>query len=266
MKSKTPFIGLAAAVIGLLIVGVVLFTNGGYLLEKPEVSDEQPETNGSVSIGDNATVVTPSEDELLGKYEKSDKLFERTERHGRIIYWHNRMIEDAFVEKDQIVYIFNMDGKKLIEKRIHWRDDLPEHLPRIITKEQAESIAGGGSATLYFISPESHLVPIKPTPENPCWEVWKVTETDDYGTIYFINLCSLFLTRCVDHEKFELQTLFESIFQLNGDAFITNDEKRIELGMNSKEPELMDKLNKSLRILNTRVIRDPDGRSIQFNM
>ncbi|KAF5413989.1 MAG: hypothetical protein C5S48_10505 [Candidatus Methanogaster sp.] len=68
------------------------------------------------------------------------------------------------------------------------------------------------------------------------------------------------------HEKFELQTLFESIFQLNGDACITNDEKRIELEMNPKEPELMDKLNKGLRILNTMAIRDPDGRSIQFNM
>ena len=78
--------------------------------------------------------------------------------------------------------------------------------------------------------------------------------------------CSLFLARCMDHEKFELQTLFESIFQLNGDAFIADDGKRIELEMNPKEPELMDKLNKGLRILNTMNICDPDGRSIQFNM
>jgi hypothetical protein len=95
------------------------------------------------------------------------------------------------------------------------------------------------------------------------------TELDQIMTCFkmsFINLCSLFLARCMDHEKFELQTLFESIFQLNGDAFIADDEKRIEMEMNPKEPELMDKLNKGLRILNTMDIHDPDGRSIQFNM
>jgi len=70
----------------------------------------------------------------------------------------------------------------------------------------------------------------------------------------------------MDHEKFELETLFESIFQLGGVAFIAGEEKRIELEMNPKEPELMDKLNKGLRILNTMCIRDPDGHSIQFNM
>ncbi|MCD4845023.1 MAG: hypothetical protein K8R25_11115 [Methanosarcinales archaeon] len=74
------------------------------------------------------------------------------------------------------------------------------------------------------------------------------------------------LAKCMDHEKFELQTLFESIFQLNGEAFITNEEKRIELEMNPKEPELMNKLNKGLRILNTMNIRDSDGHSIRFNM
>nr|QNO45711.1 hypothetical protein IKJKAPDM_00021 [Methanosarcinales archaeon ANME-2c ERB4]QNO47804.1 hypothetical protein GNFHAPIE_00009 [Methanosarcinales archaeon ANME-2c ERB4] len=50
------------------------------------------------------------------------------------------------------------------------------------------------------------------------------TELDQIMTCFkmsFINLCSLFLTRCMNHEKFELQTLFESIFQLNGEAFIT---------------------------------------------
>ena len=95
------------------------------------------------------------------------------------------------------------------------------------------------------------------------------TELDQIMTCFkmsFVNLCSLFLARCMDHEKFELQTLFESIFQLGGVAFIANEEKRIELEMNPKEPELMDKLNKGLRILNTMDIRDPDGRSIKFGV
>lgn len=95
------------------------------------------------------------------------------------------------------------------------------------------------------------------------------TELDQIMTCFkmsFVNLCSLFLAKCMDHEKFELQTLFESIFQLNGEAFITNEEKRIELEMNPKEPELMDKLNKGLRILNTMNIHDSDGHSIRFNL
>jgi hypothetical protein len=95
------------------------------------------------------------------------------------------------------------------------------------------------------------------------------TELDQIMTCFemsFVNLCSLFLARCMDHEKFELQTLFESIFQLNGEAFIANEGKRIVLEMNPKEPELMDKLNKGLCILNTMNICDSDGHSIRFNM
>ena len=95
------------------------------------------------------------------------------------------------------------------------------------------------------------------------------TELDQIMTCFkmsFINLCSLFLARCMEHEKFELLTLFESIFQLDGDAFITDEEKRIVLEMNPKEPVLMKKLNKSLRILNEMGIYDPDGRSIQFDV
>ena len=56
----------------------------------------------------------------------------------------------------------------------------------------------------------------------------------------FINLYSLLLARCSDHEKFELQTLSKSIFQLGGVDFIANEVKRIELEINPKEPKLMD--------------------------
>jgi transposase len=95
------------------------------------------------------------------------------------------------------------------------------------------------------------------------------TELDQIMTCFkmsFVNLCSLFLARCMGHEKFELLTLFESIFQLDGDAFINDEEKRIVLEMNPKEPGLMKNLNKGLSILNEMRIYDPDGRSIQFDM
>lgn len=95
------------------------------------------------------------------------------------------------------------------------------------------------------------------------------TELDQIMTCFkmsFVNLCSLFLTKCMNHERFELQTLFESIFQLGGEAFVSGGEKIIELEMNQKEPKLMDKLNKGLCIMNTLDIHDLNGRLIKFNM
>ncbi len=93
------------------------------------------------------------------------------------------------------------------------------------------------------------------------------TELDQIMTCFkmsFVNLCSFFLTRCFDNEKFELLTLMESIFQLDGSASVSNDKKIIDLEMNPKEPDLMDKLYKGLRILNTMLVYDLDGRVIEF--
>jgi len=100
--------------------------------------------------------------------------------------------------------------------------------------------------------------------------VYKIDlELDQIMTCFkmsFINLCSLLLTKCMNHEKFELLTLFESIFQLDGSAFIDGENKVIELVMNPKEPELMDKLNKALLILNGMDIQDMSGRSVRFKV
>lgn len=101
-------------------------------------------------------------------------------------------------------------------------------------------------------------------------KVYKIdTELDQIMTCFkmsFINLCSLFLTICMGHEKYELLTLFESIFQLEGNAFVDSEKKVIELEMNPKEPELMRKLNKSLCILNEMDVHDMDGRAVQFKV
>ena len=101
-------------------------------------------------------------------------------------------------------------------------------------------------------------------------KVYKIDlELDQIMTCFkmsFINLSSLFLTKCMDREKFELLTLFESIFLLDGNAFIDCENKVIELVMNPKEPELMDKLSKGLSILNGMDIQDMSGRSIQFKV
>jgi hypothetical protein len=62
----------------------------------------------------------------------------------------------------------------------------------------------------------------------------------------------------------ELLTLFDSIFQLDGSASISNERKTIELEINPKEPKLMGKLNNGLDILNTMNVYDLDDRLIQF--
>lgn len=80
----------------------------------------------------------------------------------------------------------------------------------------------------------------------------------------FVNLSSLFLKKCFNDEKMELLTLFESIFQLDGYASVLNGKKTIELEMNPKEPNLMDRLNNGLGILNTTNIQDLEKRLIKF--
>jgi len=121
----------------------------------------------------NETSVIANEDDLLGKYEKSNKKFKKFEIGDVIVYWHQRMIDDAIVEFDYIRYELDKNTEELKEKNIHWRDDLPEQLPPIISKEQAVSMIRGEilSTNLYFISPESNVFPIAPTAKNPCWVV-----------------------------------------------------------------------------------------------
>jgi hypothetical protein len=74
-------------------------------------------------------------------------------------------------------------------------------------------------------------------------KVYKVdVELDQIMTCFkmtFVNLCSFFLIKCFDREKFELLTLMESIFQLDGSASVSDDRKVIDLEMNPKEPDLM---------------------------
>lgn len=99
-------------------------------------------------------------------------------------------------------------------------------------------------------------------------KVYKIDiELDQITTCFkmsFINLCSLFLTKCMDNERFELAKMFESIFQLNGSSFIEGDKKFIRLERNSKEPKLMEKIEKSLQILSSMNIIDNEGKCINL--
>ena len=111
---------------------------------------------------------------LLDDYEPASRQFEEIEVGDKIVCFHMRMIGEAAVEKDYIVYQFDKDTKELLARKAHWREDLPEELPEeMISREQAESMIEGEVlfSRLYYISPESDVFPIEPVPQDPCWVV-----------------------------------------------------------------------------------------------
>jgi hypothetical protein len=124
------------------------------------------------------TAMAANSDDLLWKYETGDKEFKRFEIGDRIVYFHQRMIDGAIVEKDFINYQFDENTGGLLDKKVHWRTDLPEHINIKITKQQAESMAEGEVkfSKLYIISPESDVFFIRPAPENPCWVVRSIKD------------------------------------------------------------------------------------------
>ena len=124
----------------------------------------------SLFVGVNVYAET---DELLSQYEKGDREFERLEIGSMIVYWHQRIIDGAIVEKDQIVYQFDSASEELLARKAHWREDLPAHITINILVDEAENIAGGEPlrSDLYIISPESDIFKLDTTPDNPCWIV-----------------------------------------------------------------------------------------------
>jgi hypothetical protein len=116
---------------------------------------------------------------LLSKYEHSDRRFEEYRTGDLLVYYHTRMLDQATVEGDYIVYQFDKNTEDLLAVKSHWREDLPEHLPSgLISREQAEGKVDGEilRARLYIISPESDVFPLVPTPGNPCWVVRHVVK------------------------------------------------------------------------------------------
>lgn len=101
-------------------------------------------------------------------------------------------------------------------------------------------------------------------------KVYKIdVELDQIMTCFkmsFVNLCSLFLTKCMDNQRFELLTLFESIFQLNGISLIEGEKKCIQLERNTKEPELMNMLKIGLQKLGDMNIIDTEGKAIYLSV
>jgi hypothetical protein len=81
---------------------------------------------------------------LLKNLEAGYDRFEEIEIGDNIVYFYQRVVGNAIVEKDFKVYYFNRDTRELTAKNTHWREDIPENLPeKMMTKEQAEAVVGG---------------------------------------------------------------------------------------------------------------------------
>ena len=124
-------------------------------------------------------------DDLLKAYETGEREFTKVQIGDRTVYSHQRTLNGAIVEKDFIVYQFDRDTEKLLDKRTHWRPDLPEEVVPVVPRDQAESMAEGAVqfSELYIISPKSDVFPLDPTPENPCWVVRSIKDGEPIVTV-----------------------------------------------------------------------------------
>jgi hypothetical protein len=94
-----------------------------------------------------------------------------------VVYFHQRTVGEATVEKDFIVYQFDRQSGELLARKSHWRDGVPDRLPPVLlTAEQAAAAVDGTirDVRLYILSPESDVFPLDPAPTNPCWVVYSL--------------------------------------------------------------------------------------------
>lgn len=155
----------------------MLLTFGSFV-----ATDNNDATESCQNCTQNETLVmVASQDPILGKYEHSNKSFSKLTFGNYTSYQHQRKIDEAVVGFDGITYIFDGEGE-LIDNVTRWRNDLPDKLPQIISKEDAESIGGGEAVELLYIDPvlDDIFASIQPTPTNPCWIVYVYNSIDNF--------------------------------------------------------------------------------------
>jgi len=173
MKHLKKNIFVALLFIALLNLGVGL-NNVSFQAQELEQSQDFSYSSNYKNSSDKANqTVTAYTDDLLGKFEKSNREFIKSKIGNKIVYFHQRMIDEAIIEKDFIVYQFDRYSSEIIDKKVYWRSGLPEYFAPRVIKIEAEFIAEGDilSTKLYIISPESDIFPLDPVPKNPCWIV-----------------------------------------------------------------------------------------------
>ena len=112
--------------------------------------------------------------DFLAGYESGERSFQEGVFGDKVVYYHQRMIGEATVEGDHVVYQFDGETGDLLDVKTSWREGLPEDLPAgLISREDAESAVGGDIqfSKLYYISPGSVVFPLDPAPMDPCWVV-----------------------------------------------------------------------------------------------
>ncbi|MCK5547946.1 MAG: hypothetical protein KAI64_02960 [Thermoplasmata archaeon] len=129
------------------------------------------------------TISFVADDSVLIENERTssgiEREFETMDMGDKIVYFHQRTIDGAIVEKDYIVFQLDRETRAVLDRKTHWRDNLPEHFPAMtVAREQAESMVEGvvQFSELYVISPESDVFPLEQTPENPTWIVRSLDE------------------------------------------------------------------------------------------
>ena len=55
-----------------------------------------------------------------------------------VVYFYQRMIDEAYVEGDYVVYQFDKDSGQLLKEIIKWREGLPSRLPEDLFPEGIE--------------------------------------------------------------------------------------------------------------------------------
>jgi hypothetical protein len=115
-----------------------------------------------------------------------DLEYKRVEVGNRVVYYHQRTLGQAIVEKDFINYQFDAKSNKFLKGLKRWRKDLPDQLPPLrLTKEEAEAMVEGEVqfSNPYIISPDSDVFPFNPTPKNPCWVVRSIRDEAPIVTV-----------------------------------------------------------------------------------
>ncbi len=104
----------------------------------------------------------------------NDGEWQRDEIGRRVVFFQQRKIGQAIVEKDFINYQFDQQTGELLKQIRRWRPGLAAELPALaVDQAQAEVQVEGKVlfSKLYLISPDSDVFPLEPAPENPCWVV-----------------------------------------------------------------------------------------------
>ncbi len=114
---------------------------------------------------------------LLKIKEPQPHRFRGLEIGDLLVFHSQRYIGQAEVEKDQIVYHFDRQTSEHKNTIRHWRSDLPDTLPPIISIHEAMAkVQHPDGARLVYISPDSDIFPLDPIPSNPCWVVRNLGE------------------------------------------------------------------------------------------